>query len=593
MSNETVTEIPLADLHESPFNARKVFRGVDELAASIQAEGRIHQPLLVRPRRPHPLLPDVQEGYEIVFGHRRFRAAGQVGMDTAPCMVRDMSDAQARSAQTHENLQREDVHPIEEAEGFASMIEHDGLTADELATVVGKSRSYVYERLALLHAIPSVRAACLADEIGAQVCLLVARLRTPKLQEKALAAIKGDTSMAANMEDGGKRSFRHIRDMLAEKFTLDLKGAIFDPENAGLVPEAGLCSTCPKRAGNAPEFEDLVAKKREGEHRGYTREGSPDVCTDPDCFDVKKKAHLKNEAARLEAAGKTVIDGNKARAAVSAYGDLKGGYIPLKNVRDAIKKAKANVDVVHIQNPRDGKVIQAVRSADIAAAGVKVAAEKPASAQRAHDWKAEERRREEMREKQLAANLALLNRVRAARPQQPGEFELREIARTLFELVDDQQDAATLRTLWPEMANREHGEFVGQLSIAETIQLILDCVQVQDVTPGYYVSKHETPEYLRRAAEHYGVSLADEGASTPAEAAPAPAKSKAGAGAKKGAKKAALAPVPGWPMPGSAAAAKPKAKSKTGGKAAGEQTDDAGSAGGSGGQVDALDEAEA
>src|SRR6188474_1491182 len=114
---ETIQDIALDQLHESPFNPRRTFTGIDELAANIVAEGRIHQPILVRPR-------SAGTGFEIVFGHRRVRAARFIDLASAPCMVRDMTDAQSRSAQVAENLQRADVHPLEEAEGFISMIEN-------------------------------------------------------------------------------------------------------------------------------------------------------------------------------------------------------------------------------------------------------------------------------------------------------------------------------------------------------------------------------------------------------------------------------------------------------------------------------------
>lgn len=107
---DTITQISLQDLHESPFNPRKTFTAIDELAASIKAEGRVLQPLLVRPIVP-PLFnagadtqPEAVAGFEIVFGHRRFRGAAVAGLASVPCMVRAMTDAEARSAQIAENL---------------------------------------------------------------------------------------------------------------------------------------------------------------------------------------------------------------------------------------------------------------------------------------------------------------------------------------------------------------------------------------------------------------------------------------------------------------------------------------------------------
>ncbi len=397
-TDEIIVQLPTHELHDSPFNPRKRFTGIAELADTMRPpNGRVLQALLVRPRIPPLFAGDADlaasavTGFEVVFGHRRRLAGIEAGLATLPCTVRAMTDAEARHCQVVENLQREDVHPIEEAEGFEALMRDDGLTADEVAQQLGKSRSYVYGRLKLLQACPQVRSACLDGNIGSEVALLVARLRTPKLQEKALAAIAADTNSAANMEDGGKRSYRHIRDLLADKFTLDLKTAIFDTDDATLCVAAGPCGACPKRTGNAPEFEDLASKTREGEHRSYFRQGGPDICTDPDCFAAKKAAHLQRKAAEAAQAGATVISGNKAKAAIGADGRLKG-YVALKDAQAALKhapKGGAMPQVVTIIDQRTGKAVKAVKATDApAAAGPK--------AQRGHgrDWEAERKERE-------------------------------------------------------------------------------------------------------------------------------------------------------------------------------------------------------
>jgi ParB/RepB/Spo0J family partition protein len=579
MSQETITQIPLVQLLESPFNPRKVFTGLDELAASIKAEGRVHEPLLVRPRVLHMLKdhsdPGVEDGYEIVFGHRRLRAAEQAGLTTVPCMVRAMSDAEARSAQTAENLQREDVHPIEEAEGFQSMIQFDGVTADELAELVGKSRSHVYGRLKLLQACPQVRQACLEGKIGSEVALLIARLRTPRLQEKALAAIHNDTSQAANLEDGGKRSFRHIRDMLAEKFTLSLKGALFDREDDTLLPGAGVCSTCPKRTANAPEFEDLAKPTREGEHRHYTAAGGPDVCTDPDCFDAKKVAHLAREATRLQAEGKTVVAGSKARAHIGAYGDVKGAYLPLDKVKGLLKKAPkkgsaAAQDVpqpaiVHIQNPRDGKVVKAVKRADLEAAGLLKPETKLDGGSQQARQEAQRRQQEANDAKakaKTAARMHLLQHMRqiiAARPRDA--FDLRLVAAAAFAGVNyhDRRLVAELHDAKDDDALKLA---IDTMSVAQLEALIMDCAIVDNVrVPPYNLSAQPLP--LLALAEHYGV---DAKAVMRESAQPAPTPSPAGASANKG---------------GAGAAKKATTKTKASPAAAGDnQRDGAGFAGG-------------
>lgn len=591
---EQISQLRLDQLHESPFNPRKIFdeTALQELATDIKATGRVLQPLLVRPRIPplSALLADAADatlGHEVVFGHRRLRAAQLAGLDVVPCMIRTMSDDEAMRAQISENLQRTDVHPIEEAEGFQALIEHHGEGADRIAEQTGKSRSYVYGRLKLLEACPEIRRACLAGEIGSEAALLVARLRTVKLQEKALAYIKAD--YRAKLDDGGKQSHRTIQALLAEKFTLDLKTAMFDVEDEMLLPLAGNCVTCPKRSSNAPEYQDLVEGSTD--RWGNSHAGRPNVCTDPECFDAKKKAHLAREAAKLTEAGKLLVTGNAARASISAQGEIKGAYIALKDVQGELKKlprkgveGDANQPtVVLIQDPRTGKTHKAVKREDLKAAGVKLADAPKKSG--GCDYEAENRRRaEENAQAQVkvdaerALRMTMLNQIRnASVGRDRSEFDLRLIARAALAGVD-YDDKKVLADLWPGVQNNEEhrAKLIDGLDLPELAQFMLDCALVRNAMPQWTHDLHKLPQTLQSAAQHYGIDLAAiradaKTASTPPTAARAPKDGKAKAGAKK-----------------PAAPAKPK---KIAAAAAKEQTDDAGGAGGSGAQADASAEA--
>jgi ParB/RepB/Spo0J family partition protein len=555
---DTITQIPLEQLLESPFNPRKTFTGVDELADNIRAEGRIHQPLLVRPITPNPLRDDIITGYEVVFGHRRLRAAEAAGLATVPCMVRALTDAEARSAQIAENLARADVHPIEEAEGFAVMIEQDGITAEALATKVGKSLSYVYARLKLLQACAEIRTACLAGQIGSEVALLIARLRTDKLQQKALAAIRNDTSTSAKLDDGGKRSFRHIRDLLAERFTLDLKAAIFDREDATLLPPAGVCSACPKRTGNAPEYADLVAKERPGEHGGhYMRTGGANLCTDPDCFDAKKTAHLQRAAEAHVAKGAIVVTGNKARAAIGADGKVKGDYIALDDVKRALKSkagaAKASeLPVVLIQDPRTGNTVRACKRFDLVAKGLADKAT-PADTGAAQRERAEAHRAKIAKKVEIEAarRMGLLQHVRdQAVGRELGTFELRMVVAAALQGVQwkDRETLVQLHGLDnTHQGTRALQGKIDTLDAAGLTRLLLDCLLVDGVRCSDEWSLDRKPGPLLALAQHYGVDAeavmraSEPPPVTPPQGTSAP--STAGAGAKQGkaapAKKAA------------------------------------------------------
>ncbi len=141
----TVAILPLDLLEPNPFQPRGQLQQDDlaDLAHSIQTQG-ILQPILVR---PHPTIPD---HYQIIAGERRWRAAQLAGLSAIPCYTRDMADAEAGAAALIENLQRQDLNPIEEAEGYRRLIERFGLTQEALANAVGKSRSHITNMLRLL-----------------------------------------------------------------------------------------------------------------------------------------------------------------------------------------------------------------------------------------------------------------------------------------------------------------------------------------------------------------------------------------------------------------------------------------------------------
>lgn len=541
-ADETIVTIPWAQLHDSPLQYRKTYSDatIAEIAATITDTGRIHQPLVVRLNYPNPLFRDAydpQDGFEIVFGHSRKRGGMLAGLAGAPCVVRNMTDAQVRAAQAAENIARADVHPIEEAEGFRAMLDQDQITADELAATLGKSRSYVYGRLKLLALCPDVRRACLAGEIGTEVGLLIARVGGPKMQTKALGYID---AKYYSPTDGGKKSFRQIRDLLNERFTLDLKDAIFDVNDEILLPSAGYCGRCPKRSGNAPEFADITEGKKEYGHSRMTV--GADICTDPDCFDAKKKAHLAREAAKLAAAGKTVITGNKARAALTAFGEVKGAFVELKKVKDLLKNLKKSGAAVAapqtqlIQDQRTGKTIEVVARADLQGLGVKA----PEPTQRGHHETAAEEAKRKAYQDGLARKLAheverrrdLLNQVRTATRATPrSEFDLRLVAMAALEGVP-WGDRPLLAELWGVPATAQAmDELVNTLDLAELTQLLMDCALVRGVVlqNAHYIE--DKPEALLAAAKFYGIRAGDGTTPTPSSAGASAVKVAACAGA--------------------------------------------------------------
>jgi ParB family chromosome partitioning protein len=147
-----VKTVPIEFLKPSPFQPRRRFADeeINGLADSIRAKG-VMQPLLVRSSSSQ------RDVYEIIAGERRWRAAQRAGLHDLPVLVRDLSDRDTLEVALLENIQREDLSPLEEAEGYQRLIEEFGHTQQELADTIGKSRSHIANLLRLLTLSPAIR----------------------------------------------------------------------------------------------------------------------------------------------------------------------------------------------------------------------------------------------------------------------------------------------------------------------------------------------------------------------------------------------------------------------------------------------------
>lgn len=143
---EEIVEIPLDELRVNPYQPRKTFdeEALKELSLSIKEHG-VFQPIIVKKSI---------KGYDIIAGERRVRASRLAGLETIPAIIRSFSDEQMMEIALLENLQRENLNAIEEAEAYHLMIEKLHLTQDELAKKVGKSRSHITNLLGILR-LPS------------------------------------------------------------------------------------------------------------------------------------------------------------------------------------------------------------------------------------------------------------------------------------------------------------------------------------------------------------------------------------------------------------------------------------------------------
>lgn len=144
--SRTFKMVPIEFLRPNPSQPRKRFdeAAIDGLVESIRQQG-VLQPLLVRPH------PDDANAYEIVAGERRWRASQRAALHEVPVVIKDLSDTETLEIALVENIHREDLTPLEEAEGYQRLIEEFGHTQDALARAVGKSRSHIANMLRLLN----------------------------------------------------------------------------------------------------------------------------------------------------------------------------------------------------------------------------------------------------------------------------------------------------------------------------------------------------------------------------------------------------------------------------------------------------------
>lgn len=288
MTTTQATVAPTNMIEESKTNPRRAFdkAAMADLVESVRNHG-VLQPVLVR---PHPHSLDVGKIYELVAGHRRLRAAIKAELEEIPVVCRELTDKEVLEIQVIENLQREGLHPLEEAGGYDRLHREFKYSADELAAKVGKSKAYIYGRMKLCSLPSKSKKLFLDGKIDAARALLVARIPDKKLADEAAANIQIGTRYPATLAE--------CREYVEQHYMLRLKGAPFAPHDGSLLPKVGPCDTCVKRTGNQRELFGDVKEN--------------DICTDTVCFRKKADATWEKEKAKAEAEGRRVLEGKKA-----------------------------------------------------------------------------------------------------------------------------------------------------------------------------------------------------------------------------------------------------------------------------------------
>src|SRR5579883_718234 len=265
--------LKIAECFESPTNPRGTkFEGQEfaELVASIKEKG-ILVPVLARPHK---------NKFEVVAGNRRLRAAKQAGLEEIPAHVSEMTDIEAREAQIVENLQRADVHPLEEGAAYRNLIEQSGYDVEAVAAKVGKSESYVRNRLVLTNLIKPAQKAFRDDIITASHASMVARLDEKK-QKDALQFL----NVSHNDQWRNVPSANDLREWIQQE---TYRAAMDTPpwqNDEEMKATLGGCEECKGKGG------DLFGK------------AAADACTNPKCFANRMAAYIE---AKLQANPKLI-----------------------------------------------------------------------------------------------------------------------------------------------------------------------------------------------------------------------------------------------------------------------------------------------
>lgn len=267
--------VQIDSLRESTTNPRRTFNAskLQELAESIKSKG-VLQPLIVRP-------VDELTPYEIIAGARRYRASILADVAEVPCIVRELSDKDVLEFQMIENSQRDDVDPVEEADGYARLIEDYGHTVASLARRVGKSEHHIAARISLRDLCANAREALQAEVIKIGHAELLARLT---VEQQEIVLDQFDLKDNDN-DEPLQYTVADMRDYIQRRIYTSLVTAPFPLNKHGIVIGVPTCIECPKNsASQGALFSDMTQA----------------WCTDKKCFEMKVDNWTLQQEAKLK-----------------------------------------------------------------------------------------------------------------------------------------------------------------------------------------------------------------------------------------------------------------------------------------------------
>ena len=228
-SVDEIVELAIRDLRSNPYQPRKIFdeEKLEELATSIKEHGVI-QPIIVK--------KSSIKGYEIIAGERRVKASSLAKKETIPAIIRDFTDDEMMEIALLENLQREDLNAIEEANAYKQLIEKMSITQEELAKRLGKSRSYITNMLGLINLPDHVKNLIYKDKITAsharvlskienkeEIDNLVERILNENLNVRETEAISRGDKPSKTKNKTVNHEYRHLENSLSEQLGTRVK----------------------------------------------------------------------------------------------------------------------------------------------------------------------------------------------------------------------------------------------------------------------------------------------------------------------------------------------------------------------------------
>jgi len=504
MKNTSTTEyrdLPLSSLIESKTNPRRFFEdsALRELAASIRSQG-ILSPLLVRPL--------TERSFEIVAGARRYRAAQLAEAETVPVRIVNLTDAEALEAQLIENLQRRDVHPLEEAQGFRALLNLDEAkySIEQISAKTGKSATYCAQRIKLTELTAAVTEAFAKDEIGVGHALLLAKLQPAEHEQALSACFREDWNGGQGKAKRILLPVRHLHQWIEQNILLILKDAPFSKTDPSVNTAAGACVDCPKRTGgNALLFADIAE----------------DACTDPACYQSK----LNGFVAQTIAAKPKLVQISSAYGPATASTDgnaalPRNKYIEIKPQDPNAKKqrdwpeyqtCKSMIEAIVTEGTEKGEVRKICADPECTVHRPKK--QRPAPEERINAERIKAEQLEQRREEAIAnaVGLRVLSAIVDAVPVRLTKRDLVFIVeRLLPQLLENPHQARRVEVLArnhgikkaqaSDSIGKLMGTYVRKAEEGELGQLLVETVILHAAR-----TQSETGKALKDAAQHYKV----------------------------------------------------------------------------------------